>query len=149
MFGAAAAYTTPFLLDLDRMAAHAAGEDYKALVCVFLFGGNDSHNLIIPADQANYLNYQANRTSIAIALSSLYQVAPANLPGQLFGFHPSTPELQNLFIQQKLAVVANVGTLVQPLTKQQYQAGSLPRRRSCSRIPTSSSSGRPRPRTSR
>ena len=127
LFGAAAAYTTPFLLDLDRMAAHAAGEDYRALVCVFLFGGHDSHNLIIPADQANYLNYAANRTSIAIALSSLYQVAPANLGGQLFGFHPSTFELANLFVQQKLAVVANVGNLVRPLTKAQYQSNTVQR----------------------
>jgi uncharacterized protein (DUF1501 family) len=127
LFGTAAAYTTPFLLDLDRMAAYAAGEDYRALVCVFLFGGNDSHNLIIPADQTNYLNYAANRTSIAIALSSLYQVAPANLPGQTFGFHPSTFEMANLFIQNKLAVVANVGNLVRPLTKAEYQAGVLAR----------------------
>lgn len=126
LFGAAAGYTTPFLLDLDRMAAFAQTTDYRAMVCLFLFGGNDSHNLIVPVTGPaglTYADYFNSRTSLAIGQGALLQVAPANLPGQVFGFHPGMPELQSLFIQNRCAVVANVGNLIRPLTKTQYQSG--------------------------
>ena len=93
--------------------------DYKALVCIFLFGGNDSNNLIIPTG-SGYANYQTIRANLAISQASLL---PLQIAGQSnWGFHPNLPELQSLFNNTKtLALIANVGTLVQPTTRQQYQ----------------------------
>ena len=127
LFGAAAGYTTPFLLDLDRMAAFAqTGGGYKAIVCLFLYGGNDSHNMIVPVSGPagwTYGDYATARAKVALTQGSLLQVAPANLPGQVFGFHPSMAELHSLFIQNRCAVVANVGNLIRPLTRAQYMSG--------------------------
>ena len=94
--------------------------DYKALVCIFLFGGNDSNNLIVPIDTAGYATYQNVRANLALSQGSLL---PLQIAGQAnFGLHPSLPELQALFNTNKsLAVLANVGTLVQPTTRQNYQ----------------------------
>src|SRR5215813_5215116 len=98
--------------------AHSAA-DYKALVCIFLFGGNDSNNLIVPVGPA-YSNYQAIRVNLALPQASLL---PLQIAGQSnWGFHPNLPELQQLFNNQKnLALLANVGTLVQPTTQAQYK----------------------------
>src|SRR5262249_12448881 len=92
--------------------------DYKALVCIFLFGGNDSNNMVIPL--ANYANYASIRANLAIAQGS---VLPLQSGGQAnYGFHTNMPELQGLYNNQKnLAILANVGTLVQPTTRAQYQ----------------------------
>jgi uncharacterized protein (DUF1501 family) len=93
--------------------------DYKALVCIFLFGGNDSNNLIVPLG-SSYANYQTIRANLAIPQASLL---PLQIGGQAnLGFHPNMPELQGFFNNQKnLAVLANVGTLVQPTTQAQYK----------------------------
>ena len=93
--------------------------DYKALVCIFLFGGNDSNNMIVPLGSA-YPNYQTIRANLALAQGS---ILPLMIGGQAnFGLHPNLPELQGLFNTQKnLAVLANVGTLVQPTTQQQFK----------------------------
>jgi uncharacterized protein (DUF1501 family) len=107
--------------------AQAAG-DYKALVCVFLYGGNDGNNTIVPIDAAGYAQYSAVRTAatgLQVAQASLVPVQPASL-GTPFGFHPSCAELAALFSQRKLAVMCNVGTLVQPTSKSQYVAGYVP-----------------------
>jgi uncharacterized protein (DUF1501 family) len=94
--------------------------DYKALVCIFLFGGNDSNNMIVPID-AGYANYQKNRANLALSQAALL---PLQIGGAAnFGLHPNLTELQALFNNQKvLAVLNNVGTLVQPTTRQQYQS---------------------------
>jgi len=101
---------------------------YKALVCVFMFGGNDGNNTIIPLDSAGYGQYAAVRTAgsgINLPQASLLPIQPANACTP-FGLHPALADLQTLFEQRKLAVLANVGTLVQPLTKAQYAAGLRP-----------------------
>jgi uncharacterized protein (DUF1501 family) len=94
--------------------------DYKALVCIFLFGGNDANNMIVPIDTAGYANYQTIRANLALSQASLL---PLQIGSQAnFGLHPSAPELQALFNTNKsLAVLANVGTLVQPTNRQNYQ----------------------------
>jgi uncharacterized protein (DUF1501 family) len=94
--------------------------DYKALVCIFLFGGNDANNMIVPIDSAGYANYQSIRANLALSQASLL---PLQIGSQgNFGLHPSAPELQALFNTNKsLAVLANVGTLVQPTNRQNYQ----------------------------
>ena len=93
--------------------------DYKALVCIFLFGGNDSNNLIVPID-SRYAAYQQARANIALPQGQLLPLQSGSQAN--YGLHPNMPELQGFFNNQKnLAVLANVGTLVQPTTKAQYQ----------------------------
>ncbi len=108
-------------LGLASAAAQATG--YKALVCVFLFGGNDSSNMVIP--NSNYAQYLASRdvpTGINIPQASLLTISPTNTGGQTFGLHPAMPELQALFNQGKAAVIANSGSLTAPITRAQYLA---------------------------
>lgn len=109
--------------DLRKLsAATVSTGGYKALVCVFLYGGNDGNNLLVPNDATSYAAYAAGRASLAIPQSSLLALTVQNSGGS-FGFHPSLPELQALFNQGKLAIVANVGTLVAPVTRQQVLSG--------------------------
>jgi uncharacterized protein (DUF1501 family) len=97
--------------------------NYKALVCVFLFGGNDSNNLIVPNSTAGYQQYSKVRSNLALPQNQLLPVT-ATTGNTPYGFHPRFTELQQLFTQKKLAVVANVGTLVRPLTRAQYRSGA-------------------------
>jgi uncharacterized protein (DUF1501 family) len=116
-------------LDLLPLAAQAqAASDYKALVCVFLFGGVDGNNVLIPADTAGYGQYAAVRNAasgIQITQDELLMIQPTNL-GTPFGLHPALKEIQPLFATGQLALLANVGSLTQPTTKAQYTAGIRP-----------------------
>jgi len=109
--------------------AEAAGvngfSDYKALVCVFLFGGNDSWSMVVPRSDAEYNAYAQSRQNLAIAKDQLLPVNPLNGNGVLYGLHPSMQGVVDLFESGRCAVVANVGPLIQPTTKAQYQAGSV------------------------
>lgn len=110
---------------MNSAVAQSDISDYKALVCVFLQGGNDSNNLIIPTIQAEYDNYAAIRTPVlAIPRSSLLSLSPVNSDGHEYGLHPSCPELQTLFGEGKLATLFNTGTLVYPLTRAQFSSGA-------------------------
>jgi len=110
------------IFDLRKLsAATGPGGDYKALVCLFLYGGNDANNVIIPHDTNGYNSYLAARGALAIPQGSLLPLTLSG--GRDFGFHPNLPELQTLFDQGKLALVANVGTLVAPITRAQYMSG--------------------------
>src|SRR5947208_9093250 len=104
--------------------------DYKALVCVFLNGGNDGNNMLVSLDQYNgpagsviegYSNVR-NTSGLAIAQSSLLPVSPAS--GGSYGFHPNMPEMRELFNHGKLAVLCNSVPLVEPLTRTTYQNGT-------------------------
>lgn len=95
--------------------------DYKALVCLFLFGGNDSNNMVIPFDTAGYGAYKTARGGLALAQGSLLPITPTTL-GQPFAFHPKFIGMQTLFNQKQLAVAANVGTLIQPTTRAQFRS---------------------------
>jgi len=99
----------------------ATTPQYQALVCIFLFGGNDSNNVLIPFDVSGYANYAALRGPLALAQNSLLPLTAA----PTYALHPSLPEIQTLFDTGKAAFLTNVGTLVQPLTQAQYQAGVL------------------------
>lgn len=106
-------------------AASGPFNDYKALVCVFLYGGNDGNNTLIGADTSGYAEYAAVRGSesgINIAQANLLQFQPKN-SSRVFGFHPSMSRTHPLFAQGKLAVLANVGPLNAPTTKADYLAG--------------------------
>ena len=105
-----------------------AATDYKALVCVFLFGGNDGNNTVIPIDSAGYAQYATARpaaSGIQLAQASLLPIQPVNT-GTPLGLHPALAQLRALFAQNKAAVLANVGTLLAPTTQAQYAAGQRP-----------------------
>lgn len=116
--------------------AHAAvkggrqllGSDYRALVCVFLYGGNDCYNMLVPSDLAHHNVYAAGRGALAIARDELLALNPLNSAsdGGTYGLHPSMAPLRNLFDNGQAALLANVGPLLHPITKAQYQAGSVP-----------------------
>jgi uncharacterized protein (DUF1501 family) len=101
-----------------------SGPDYRALVCVFLFGGNDSNNTIVPLDDTNYKAYQSIRGTLGLPTSAMVQVQ--SVSGAPYGFHALLPEVASLFSSKELAVVANVGSLVQPITRAQYLAQQTP-----------------------
>ena len=121
---------TSAIRDLRFMNAAVAQSnimDYKALVCIFLEGGNDSNNLIVPTITPEYNNYAAVRTAVlAIPQGSLLAISPLNSDGHEYGLHPCCPELQTLFGAGRLAILFNTGTLVYPMTRAQYQSGSVP-----------------------
>lgn len=98
--------------------------DYRALVCVFLYGGNDSNNTILPTDDASFKAYTAARGTLALQSDSLTQVQ--SVSGAPYGFFSLLSEVASMFSSKELAVVANVGSLVQPLTQAQYQSQQAP-----------------------
>ena len=113
------------LLGLSRLKlAQAAANDYKALVCIFLFGGNDGHNLVVPLDSAQYAAYAAARGYLALPQNQLLGVSDA-AQGP-FGLHYAMPEVQALYAQGHLAVLANVGMLVQPTSYAQSNQSGHP-----------------------
>lgn len=158
----------PFALQLAAAgsAASQSAPDYKALVCIFLYGGNDSHNMVLATDPDSWGRYFTARNTgadpialmpVGAAATPVGQTSPVtgrvanagspeawggvlpitprtaqpipagtNASVRTFGLHPFMGPLQTLFGQGRLAVMANVGTLVQPITKGQYQAKSVP-----------------------
>jgi len=120
--GAALASTFESFGLMDAYAQ--TGSDYRALVCVFLNGGNDGNNMVVPLDPTGFAQYNNVRgaAGLALAQSSLLPVNPPS-QGRQFGFHPNMPEVQSLFNQGRLAVVCNTGPLVEPLTRSSYQSG--------------------------
>lgn len=109
--------------------AQTGGSAYQALVCIFLDGGNDGHNTVVPVttEQQNYSVYAQARGGLTIPQSSLLAIPNG---GDTYGLHPSLPEIQALYLQKNAAILANVGMLVAPFaSKAAYQAApaaSLP-----------------------
>jgi uncharacterized protein (DUF1501 family) len=104
--------------------------DYKALVCVFLLGGNDSFNTVVPRSTAHYGTYAASRGGLAVPVGQLHALNPLadGLPGDGadYGLHPAMSPLATLFNDGNAAIVGNVGTLLWPTTQQQYQQNLVP-----------------------
>ena len=141
----------PLALNLAAMGAASAqtAPDYKALVCIFLFGGNDAFNMVLPTDSASWGPYTTVRNqapdSIALLapgtapnanaaagsparLGGVLPIAPTNAQGRTFALHPLLGTLQTMFdSDRRLAIVPNVGPLVTPTTKAQYALASHPR----------------------
>ncbi len=114
------------LMGLGRFqwAQAATGPDYKALVCLFMLGGNDGHNTVVPLNGAQYYAYVAARSALALPQNQLLAISD---PVQgAFGLHYAMPELQALYTQGKMAILANVGMLVQPTTYTQSLQSSYP-----------------------
>ncbi|MCL4184223.1 MAG: DUF1501 domain-containing protein [Burkholderiaceae bacterium] len=128
----------PFAMNLAAIGAAAAqtADDYRALVCVFLFGGNDHHNMVLATDDASWAEYVRLRSTppdpIALpapgAAGGVLPIVPATpQSGRAFALHPNLAPVQALFDAGRAAVVANVGPLIAPMTKAQYNNGSVPR----------------------
>jgi len=116
-------------------AINAAPADYRAVVCLFLQGGNDANNLIIPYDIPGYNAYATARGALALAREKVLPIAPRTTDGRSWALHPSfgvdvagstDKGLKDLFDKGSLAVLCNAGTLVYPTTKQQYSSQSVP-----------------------
>ena len=100
--------------------------DYKALVCLFKFGGADSNNMIVPdTDYAQYGLIRTAASQVALTQAEILKFTAARQGGKSFGFHPSLALLKELYDLGKLAVVANAGTLLAPIDMAQYKAGTM------------------------
>ncbi|MDM7950756.1 DUF1501 domain-containing protein [Hydrogenophaga sp.] len=108
------------------MAAGAASAqtvgDHKALVCIFLAGGNDQSNTVVPRSGGGYNSYQQGRPSLALPAANLLAINPTGYSGDPLGLHPSLSAIQPLFNQQRVALMANVGTLAVPITRAQWNS---------------------------
>lgn len=124
------------LAGMSEAAAFSAGSDYKALVCIFLYGGNDHANTLIPFDAANYARYSAIRGGdgeagggVARARADLAATALATPAGQVltddiqYALAPELPRLKRIFDAGDMAPLLNVGPLIAPLTREQYENG--------------------------
>ena len=130
-----AGVAAPWALNLAAMAEASAANasDYKALVCVFLYGGNDYANTVVPYDTTSHAAYAAMRPSFAHARATLTPtlLAPTVVPvdtagvSHQYALSPNLAPLLPIFAAGKLGILLNVGTLVQPTTKQQYAAKSV------------------------
>jgi uncharacterized protein (DUF1501 family) len=111
------------LTKFGEMNALAAGSSYQALVCIYLAGGNDGHNTVIPIStaQQGFSVYQNARGSLGLAQNSLL---PINNGSDAYGLHPQLPEIQALYQVGHAAVLANVGMLVQPTTRAVYNTNN-------------------------
>lgn len=126
-------YASPMILGLNSLAAMAQGtgaSDYRALVCVFLQGGNDGHGTVIATDADSYSAFTQARSGapgLAYPISSLLPIT-LNTPqsGRTFALNPYLGGVQNLFNAGRAAIVANTGTLIVPATKAQVQGNSVP-----------------------
>jgi len=128
---AAAAATmaaTPGLTYAQLVGGGAPFNDYRALVCVFLFGGNDSFNMLVPRSSAEYKVYTESRQNLAIAAEDLLPISPLTSDGAQYGLHFSMASIQSLFESGNAAFVANVGPLIEPTTREQFfnQSVALP-----------------------
>ena len=117
------------LAGIGEAAAATAPGDYKALVCVFLYGGNDYGNTLVPYDQPSYAAYAAIRQALATPQAQLAATAlttAQNLGGRQMALAPQLGKLKSLWDAGKLGVQLNVGTLIQPTTLRQYNDKSVP-----------------------
>lgn len=125
--------SVPFAMNLAAMSSAAAANasDYKALVCLFMAGGNDHANTLIATDSSSWNSYVAIRGSLALpavgSTNGVLPITPATAQsGRSFALHPSMGGLKSVFNAGRAAIVTNVGPLVHPTTLTQYKMGSVP-----------------------
>lgn len=141
----------PLALNLSALGTASAqtASDYKAIVCIFLFGGNDSVNMVLPTDTASFTNYTTLRSqapdSIALLapgtaanagaangsparLGGVLPITPTNAQGRSFALHPAMGTLQTMFnTDRRVAILPNVGPLILPTNKTQYSQSNHPK----------------------
>ena len=122
----------PLALSLSSMAQASSftATDYKALVCIYFYGGNDYANTVVPYDTNSYNLYKSLRPTIALDRTTLANtVLTPSQPlgnGLQFALEPNLLPLMSLFNNNQMSVLLNIGTLIQPTTKAQYMANSVP-----------------------
>jgi uncharacterized protein (DUF1501 family) len=133
MASMAGMYVSPFLLELNSLAAMAqstTGSDYRALVCVYLQGGNDGHGTVIATDPGSFAAFTSARSGAPGLAYPMADLLPITLKtpqsGRTFALNPSLGGVQSLFNSGRAAVVANLGTLVAPATKTQINSNTVP-----------------------
>ena len=117
---AAAFAATPGLAFSQLTGNTAPFNDYRALVCVFLFGGSDSFNMLVPSSDAEYAEYSQSRQNLAVAKDQLLPIAPMGVGSGRYGLHPAMTSLQQLFEAGAASFVTNVGPLIEPTTKADF-----------------------------
>ncbi len=133
MASMAGIYVSPFLLELNSLAAMAqesTGTDYRALVCVYLQGGNDGHGTVIATDPDSYAAFTSARSGAPGLAYPLSELLPITLQtpqsGRTFALNPSLAGVQALFNAGRAAIVANTGTLIAPATKTEINSNTVP-----------------------
>ena len=117
---------TPGLAYSQVVGGGGPFSDYRALVCLFMFGGNDSFNMLVPTSDAEYAAYQNSRQNLSIAQQDLLPINPVTGAENIsLGLHPSMGALKSLVDSGQAAFIANVGPLVQPTTLAQYQSKAV------------------------
>jgi uncharacterized protein (DUF1501 family) len=124
--GVAGAALNPWL-QLQAMAQTASGSDYKALVCLFLYGGNDANNMLMPHEPDQYALYAKARQALALSndprAGEMLPIVPSNPGARRLAMHGALPMLKRRFDEGRLAWLANIGTLVEPVSKDRYARG--------------------------
>ncbi len=105
------------------LAAPPVASDYRALVCIYLFGGNDSANMVVPREISSHAEYQNIRGSLAVPREQLLPIQSVSSQRTEYGLHPALEPLHSMYNDGELAIVANMGTLLEPVTRQQIIAG--------------------------
>ena len=107
-------------------SAHYLNNDYKALVCFYLAGGNDSYNMIVPRGNPEYDEYAVTRSDLAISQNELLPITPVTSDGKQYGLNPAMSNIHQLFNNGKVSFITNVGPLIEPTTKASYKNRSAP-----------------------
>lgn len=113
------------LINAHAQTAPSSPSDYKALVCVFMLGGNDGHNMVVPLSGSALATYRAVRGSLALPDGNTSVLPVTALDGTPYGLNGGLASIHPLWAQGKLAVMANVGMLVRPTTRAQYQGATV------------------------
>lgn len=115
-------------MNAAAMAANEDSDDYRAIVCILLGGGNDSFNMLTPRGNGEYNAYAQTRSNLALPQESLLPLSTTLQTGVDLGIHPSMPEVQALYNEGRLAFISNIGTLIEPtsIQKIQSQTAKLP-----------------------
>ncbi|HMS99078.1 MAG TPA: DUF1501 domain-containing protein [Saprospiraceae bacterium] len=114
------------LRNLGTFAAAGGSGDYKALVCLYLGGGADSFNMVVPRSGTEYQDYVNTRSNLALLTDDILPVSPLNISGIEYGFHPAMANMRSLFDQGKLCFVNNIGTLRAPTTQEAFFNEEVP-----------------------
>lgn len=133
LYGAMAAgglFSAGGMLQVAKAAAlqnsNLRGTGYKALVCVFMDGGNDSANMVVPRGASEHAAYAQVRGDLALPSGDLLPISPANNGGRSWGLHPELTGLHNLFNNNQAALVTNIGSLAYPIDQVEFNNGSVP-----------------------
>ncbi|NOT81299.1 MAG: DUF1501 domain-containing protein, partial [Gallionella sp.] len=139
LLSVAGSLSAPFAFNLFSMNVAAAStftSDYKAIVCLYFGGGNDSANMVLATDTPSWAGYQAARSlggtaSIALPMGSVLPIVPNTtkvdaVGTRSFALHPNLTQVKSLFDGGRAAIIANVGTLIQPIAdKVVYRSNSV------------------------